>query len=236
MDPIRDAFQKVKTDLDLLKNQITTLKSELYETRQEMLKICQILSEITEKITKNQQDYVKKTSFDTSTHKSENSAVPTHSSTLRQSLSPPKPQNLGFSTGNEGVPTDRQTDKQTDKFTQKTPIFEQNSIENAAKILDSLDALKKEIRLKFKMLTDQEVLVFSTLYQLEEAQGHVDYRALSIKLGLTESSIRDYIGRLIRKGIPVDKKRINNKQILLSISPNLKKIASLATILQLRDL
>ena len=157
-------------------------------------------------------------------------------STLRQSLSPPKPQNLGFSTGNEGVPTDRQTDKQTDKFTQKTPIFEQNSIENAAKILDSLDALKKEIRLKFKMLTDQEVLVFSTLYQLEEAQGHVDYRALSIKLGLTESSIRDYIGRLIRKGIPVDKKRINNKQILLSISPNLKKIASLATILQLRDL
>ncbi|HKZ33939.1 MAG TPA: HTH domain-containing protein, partial [Candidatus Nanoarchaeia archaeon] len=109
-------------------------------------------------------------------------------------------------------------------------------IEDAASILDSLDGLKKEIRLKFKQLTDQETLVFSALYQLEEDSGPVDYKTLADKLGLTESSIRDYIGRLLKKGIPVEKKKINNKQIKLSISQSLKKIASLSTILQLRDI
>ena len=69
------------------------------------------------------------------------------------------------------------------------------------------------IRLKFKRLTEQELLVFSKLYQLDEEMGHSDYKTLSQKLNLTESSIRDYIGRLIKKGIPVVKNKINNKNI-----------------------
>ena len=83
------------------------------------------------------------------------------------------------------------------------------------------------------------MLIFSVLYQLEEEQGqegHSDYRTLAKRLNLTESSIRDYIGRLIKKGIPVDKIKVNNKNIQLKISPNLKKIASLPTIIQLRDI
>ena len=111
-----------------------------------------------------------------------------------------------------------------------------NSIEDAANILDSLDSLKKEIRLKFKQLTDQEILIFSTHHQLEEEGNPVNYKILAEKLNLTESSIRDYIGRLLKKGIPVEKKKVNNKQINLSISQSLKKIASLSTILQLRDI
>jgi len=39
-----------------------------------------------------------------------------------------------------------------------------------------------------------------------------------------------------KKGISVEKKKLNNKNIQLIISNNLKKIASLPTILQLRDL
>ena len=156
------------------------------------------------------------------------------------------------------VLTDKQTDKQTDRQSisphlnnrfsedfnspepeQEIPSLDipKDSIDDATRILDSLDSIKKEVRLKFKRLTDQEILVFSTLYQLdEEMPGQVNYRLISKKLNLTESSIRDYVGRLIKKGIPVDKKRINNKNISLSISPNLKKIASLPTILQLRDI
>ena len=118
----------------------------------------------------------------------------------------------------------------------KYPKSPQNPIDDAAKILDSLDSIKKEIRLKFKRLTSQEMLVFSTLYQIEEEKGSIDYKALSQRLQLTESSVRDYVGRLIKKGIPVEKKRINNKTILLSVSSNLKKITSLSTIIQLRDL
>ena len=111
-----------------------------------------------------------------------------------------------------------------------------DSFDNAIKILDSLDNIKKELRLKFKRLTDQEILVFSTIYQLEEEKGFSDYRSLSKKLGLTESSIRDYVSRIILKGIPVEKKKINNKSIQITISSNLKKIASLQTILQLREI
>ena len=77
--------------------------------------------------------------------------------------------------------------------------------------------------------------MFSTVYQLEGFMD-VNYKTLSEKLGLSESSIRDYIGKLIKKGIPVDKIKLNNKNIKLSISEDLKKIVSLPTILQLREI
>ena len=99
-----------------------------------------------------------------------------------------------------------------------------------------MDSLKKEIRLKFKQLTDQEMIIFSAVYQFDEENGFSDYKSLSQRLNLTESSIRDYIGRLIKKGIPVEKTKLNNKNIRLTLSKNLKNVVSLSTILQLRGL
>ena len=113
---------------------------------------------------------------------------------------------------------------------------EQESMNNALEILNSLDSLKKEIRFKFKKLTDQEMSVFSTLYQLNEEGEIANYKSVSHRLNLSESSIRDYVGRLMKKGIPLEKKRINNKTIHLNISKELKNIATLPTILKLRDL
>ena len=81
-----------------------------------------------------------------------------------------------------------------------------------------------------------EMKVFSLLYSLEEKGELVDYRLLASKLELSESSIRDYIGRIMNKGIPIIRERVNNKKILLKISLDLKKIATLDTILQLRGL
>ena len=85
-------------------------------------------------------------------------------------------------------------------------------------------------------MTNQELKIFSTIYQLDEEHGYSDYRMIANKLNLTESSVRDYVGKLIKKGIPIDKVKVNNKAINLSISQNLKKIAPLPTILQLVDL
>ncbi len=189
------------------------------------------------------------------THFSNFSTVPTHNTTDATDIKPLKGQFLGISTGNEGVPTDRQTDRQTDQQTNLhtgndfTGDFithnilnkssynnEEKSLRNAIKILDSLDGIKKEIRLKFKRLTEQEITVFSTIYQFEEENLLADYKSLSKKLSLTESSIRDYVGRIIKKGVPIEKIKVNNKQIQLHISEDLKKIATLNTILQLREL
>jgi len=112
----------------------------------------------------------------------------------------------------------------------------QQQIQEASEILDSLDTLKKEIRRKFKKITKQEMLVFSTIYELEEQYREVDYNKIALKLGLSQSSIRDYVQKMINKGIPITKEKLNNKKILLHISPELKKIASLSTIVSLREI
>ncbi len=240
MDLVKEAFQKVKQEMGQMKQDIDFLKTTLNETRNQMIEICEILKKINEKTHEKPQKL-------TPTHEFQNPTLPTHSPTHNLSLGGLKPQNIGISTGNQGVPTDKQTNQQTDKQTQNmleiskktpenTPL---DSIDNASKILDSLDSIRKDVRLKFKRLTEQEMLIFSVLYQIEEEQGldgHSDYRTLAKRLNLTESSIRDYIGRLIKKGIPVDKIKVNNKNIQLRISPNLKKIASLHTIIQLREI
>jgi hypothetical protein len=257
MEQIKEAFSKVKQDMDSLKKEVSLLNKEMIETRESLFKICDILAKISHKIEEDKkgddnsetftnQDKTQLQGGEIPARPEENSTysltLPTDiylSSTSNPPQNPYKAQNKEVSTGNEGVPTDRQTNQQTDQHTDKssynTKINQHdNSINNAAQILDSLDNLKKEIRLKFKRLTDQEFSVFSVIYLSSEETGYTDYKNLSEKLNLTESSIRDYIGRLIKKGIPLEKTKINNKTIHISISQNLKKIATLPTILQLR--
>jgi len=209
MDEIKEAFNRVRQDIDLLRQEINDLREHIAE-----------LADFLIQKTSTQNQEIQTDSF----------GVPTHKSLFK----PLKPQILPISTGNGGVPTDKQTNRQTNRHTPIStakPDFDQ-----AAEILDSLDNIKKEIRLKFKRLTEKETLVFSTIYQLEEEHDHTDYREVAERLDLTESSIRDYVGRLIRKGVPVEKNKVNNKYIELRISPNLRKIATLSTILQLRDI
>jgi len=215
-DPVKEAFKKVKTDIEDLKNELILVKESLNDL------------------------------IVASTDQTHNPMTSTHTSTHDYGFKALKHQNQGISIGNEGVSTDRQTDRQTDTSTQKSsynlesaskPVNTQDPINSALETLNSLDSIRKQIRLQFKRITDQELKVFSAIYQLEEDdQSPTSYKDLSKKLSLTESSIRDYVGRLIKKGIPVEKVRINNKNIQLKISHNLKKIASLNTILELRDL
>ena len=255
MDKIKESFQNVKNDMDFFYEELNQLKKELVENKVDLAEIYFILDEINKKLDKNLINH-------SSTHNFKNTTDSTHSSTHNHLLRASNASNQPFSNGNEGVPTDRQTDNQHEnilKIKQNNTFYSTDGIsleplranldiqkpqahtsstpiDDAAIILDSLDSLKKEIRLKFKRLTEQEITVFSTLYQIDEETGPTDYKTIASRLSLTESSIRDYIGRLIKKGIPVDKKKMNNKLILLSISENLKRVASLPTILELRDL
>lgn len=217
-DQVRDAFKKVKEDMDSLRQEISQLALEFKE-----------IKEI------RPQSPEKTNLTDKPLSSTDSLSVPTTINTLSAEISlfkPQKDQNMDISTGNEGVPTNRQTNQQTDQQTQKR----ENSMENALKLLNSLDSVKKEIRLRFKELTEQEFLVFSTLYQMEDQGEICDYKVLSKRLNLSESSVRDYIGKLIKKDIPVEKVKIKNKNVQLSLSSDLKKAASLSTILQLRDL
>ena len=214
MDYVKEAFSKVKQDIDFLKNELNNLKNELKENRKLMIQICENVQEISNRIDSAHQQ-IKPLNRET---------IPADNFIFKSRDT----ENLMISTGNEGVPADRQTDQQTDRQTK-------DSIENAAEMIKSFDNLKKEIYKKFKKLTEQEWLVFSTIYQFDEERGYSDYRVLSEKLNLTESSIRDYVARLINKEMPINKTKLKNKNIRLNISQSLKQIASLATILALRD-
>ena len=80
------------------------------------------------------------------------------------------------------------------------------------------------------------MLIFSSIYQFEDQGFLVDYSLLSSKLNLSESSIRDYIKRIIAKGVILDKEKVNNKRIIVHIPPDFKKLASLDTIIKLRQI
>lgn len=232
-DPIKEAFARVKEDVAVLKESVTSIQKELEDIK----KIQQVVQQTNQHI--NQTENLDRHSTDTS---------PTHSSTdnlpFKALIEPYK----NISTGNDGVSTDRQTNRQTDTSTGKEGVkfvlINKNlsreekltNIDKVANVLNSLDDLKKELRWSFKKLTNQEMVVFSAIYELEEKGFTVDYSLISQTISISESSVRDYIQRILKKGIPLQKTKENNKKIILSISPDLRKIASLDTINQLREL
>jgi hypothetical protein len=228
MDQIKEAFQKVKQDISSLEYEISLIKQYLQENGEKLTFLDNKIQNLTQKIGENLQNIP----LQNPTYNLQNSTIPTDNPTHNLPFEALKAQKLGISTGNGGVPTNKPTNQQTNQHieNEKEEVFG-----SALEVLNSLDNIKKEIRHKFKKITEQEFLVFSTIYQMEQ-EGEVDYRSVAKKLNLTETSIRDYVGRLIKKGIPVEKTKINNKMINLSISDNLKKIAPLPVILQLREL
>ena len=123
-----------------------------------------------------------------------------------------------FSTGNEGVPTDRQTDVQ----------------QTGLPSLEMINSLRSDLKIKFRNLTRQEFKVFCAVYILEQQQP-VDYRAIAEKLKLSESSIRDYIMKMEKKGIPISKEKINNKKILLHVHSELRELIPLEAIMKVRE-
>ncbi|MCK4997528.1 helix-turn-helix domain-containing protein [Candidatus Pacearchaeota archaeon] len=219
MDPIKEAFSRIKEEILLLREEISSLR----------LQIKDISTHNQTTPTHNISNIRQQT--DIQTH---NQTTPTHNHSVQN----PYHVNSNSSIGNRGVPTDKHTDKQTHQQTQDLVDYAlESDFKQANNILESLDNIKKGIRLKFKRLTPQEMLVFSHLYTLEEQKfEEITYKTLANKIKLSESSIRDYINKLINKGIPIDKIRQNNKTILLKVSTDLKKIATLATIQSLRSL
>src|SRR3989338_133190 len=177
---IKDAFMKVKQDISELKEQIAQFSNEIVQLKE-------YLSQQTDR------PALQHINSSTPAHNPQtpalqhiNSSTPAHNLPLYALKSP----NINISTGNEGVPADRQTDQQTNRH------INNSSLNSLPEVLGTLNAIKDEVRIKFKNLTNQEISVLSMIYSLEEQSSLVDYSILSQKLSLTESSIRDYIQKL----------------------------------------
>lgn len=89
----------------------------------------------------------------------------------------------------------------------------------------NIQSLKKELESRFETLTNQEFLVFLTIYQLEEDLGRpVTYIDLSTKLALTSGCLRGYVSSIIHKNLPVIKSKINNRTLTLTINPEFRDL------------
>jgi len=225
MDNIKEAFNKIKEDIGFLNNRINELDKSNKKITDSLINVCEILiqfKDINNKILNqniliedqnrkmdnffnNFENIINKTisthNTNSSTHNTNSSTHSTNSSTHNSVFSPRNDQNYSISTGNGGVPTDKQTNQQTNRqqnnilninqeaekdnnfkisenknFSSYNILEKESLIDGAANILNSLDNIKKELRLKFKRLTEQELLVFSTIYQLDEELGYSDYK------------------------------------------------------------
>ena len=212
---LRQSFEKVKKDIDFLNEQVIILRQELEEIKQ---------------IKAN----------------------------FRQESS----------TGNEGVPTDRQTDTPTsnrfsalvdERFSlpeiipthipaqnptdvqhsntklqqsnTSTDIFQQTD----TSLTDLVNNLKNDLKLRFRSLTKQEFHIFSMLFTVDKTQKHATYKDIADKTGLSEASVRDYMQRISKKGIPIIKEKLNNKVIILKIPEELRNLATLDNLLRIRN-
>jgi len=88
----------------------------------------------------------------------------------------------------------------------------------------NLSDFSKDLQELFGSLTSQEFLVFLTIFQLEDDTNNVRYTDISNKLNLSEGCIRTYIASLIKKGAPVQKTRLNNRLIILSIKKEFRDL------------
>ena len=173
---IKEAFSKIKQEMDGLKSEILALREEL-----KMLKI---------------------------------------------------PQKANFSIGNEGVPTNKQTNKPTHNTYPTHPEAIPTYNLDVTKMVEDL---KTDLKRKFKALTKQEFLVFSVLFTVEKEQNSVTYKDIAQRLSLSEASIRDYIMKIIQKGVPIMKERVNNKTVILKIPTDLRNLSTLESLMKLRN-
>lgn len=236
MNPLKEAFTKVKQDMQALQHQIDQIHQKLDNINRTLFRQ-----------TDRQQN---QTNLDTSTD------ISTHEMPLESSYL----QYQQISTGNEGVSTDRQTIRQTDKrsnyeqnldknqieknqnsqekqqkFAQSIEKNQQNPYNKATEAIRVLETIQRNIVTQIGNVTPQEFAVLTHIYQHNLQETPVDYRRLAQEFGLSESSIRDHVKGLITKGIPIEKMKHNNKKITLKLAENLTKVASLDALLTLRE-
>lgn len=217
MDPIKEAFIRAKNDISTIQQQIEVLSQEVTELK-ELIRT-----------------YIQHNSPFQQTNTPSSPNKPTQ-------LTEPYLKTTQNSTGNEGVPTDKQTNRQTNQHTGNEgvsaseqpqsliPTNKPTQLTELSSTLTQLTQLSSEAKSQLASLTKQEVLIYASIYQRSEEGKLTDYETLAQQTKLTETSIRDYIFKITKKGLPLIKTKQNNKKIYLNIPSTYKQLVSLQTI------
>lgn len=196
-EKVKEAFSKVKEDFKVVNVKIANIDKEVQEQRE-------LIKEQNEKILEVMQSI--KTLLEHQNNVSEKKL------SLQNECS----------TGNKGVYANTYS---TDNYSLNTSLNTKNSavtsLENPK--FDVL-AFKQELEQRFASLSRQEFLTFLTLEQLERELGNVSYSDLARRMNLSEGCVRTYVSNLMKKGIPLVKRRLNNKTVNLVIRPDFKEL------------
>ncbi|OIO40388.1 hypothetical protein CO154_00625 [Candidatus Pacearchaeota archaeon CG_4_9_14_3_um_filter_31_7] len=256
-EAIKYSFEKVKKDISFLNDRIVNLEEKFIELVDSVCNIIENQRERDSLIKENLNFIFDKQSFlekeflefknlflnnigdisrkldniDKKIGEKNTSTVPNRISRETKEFSQNKP----ISIGNKGVPAIRQQSDNNQTTVQQPKIEKiQSNKENIQEddISKITDRIKEKYEQSFKKLTQQELNIFYILYDLQTKDIPVDYKLLAEESKLTQSSIRDYVSRLIDKGIPVEKKRLNNQKILLKIKKGFKELITIDSILK----
>lgn len=206
-EKIKQSFLKVKEDIESLKTQLNELKRFIEEVlkKQNFRKDSDLVENLSKEVpqeissTGNQGVYTNKHSFIHSHMHSFNkhsTDIQTHKQTDMQ--------------------TTTQTDAQINSHLAKQTLqFPKEWSSSNLKDIDSL----------FLTLTKGEFLCFLTIFQLEEDLNRgVSYLELSRHLSLSEGCIRTYVSQMLKKAVPLQKIRLNNKLTLLTIDKSFRSL------------
>jgi len=218
MDGIKEAFLKVKQDIVRLQEEIQQTNQQVYALQRELQTILQHIP------------FVQQT---------ESAQYPTHN----QEKEGKYEENALVSTGNKGVPTNQPTIQQTnqqEKYeenpgTKPLVPHTKDKLNELSLLASSFQEAQQALIHQFKTLTKQEFTVYATIYQLQLEQKERTYRELASTLGITEISIRDYVHKISKKGIPLEKQKEHNKKVTLSIPESFTHIASLPSLVALYE-
>ena len=239
---VREEMNHFFSEINLVKNELKLLKEELNELRYEQIKLNALKEPEKPQISNNTIKTNDLTQISTG-----NEGV----STLRHFDSQTDNTPVFPLDGNPTIAPNTQThssthsstdlrhipeklrhfDTSTNKFDTKTQ--QKTQISDLTKLMESL---KSDLKKKFQALTKQEFYIFSVLFTLDKTQNQVTYQDLAIQTRLTSSSIRDYVQRIIKKGIPLLKEKINNRLTVLKIPPELRNLATLDNLMRIRGM
>ena len=245
-EKVKSSFERVKDEISLIRYEVQNLKNELSELK--VLK--EELKALKEEFSTRNQPLIK-TNFIPS-FSIGNEGVPANQQTNTSTVNTPPFPVDDNSYVDSSTPTHFPADnpahlqhipekvQQTNtKLDKRSPLtlqksYEKDEIGEMNNLTEIIEGLKTDLKKKFKTLTRQEFHIFSMLYTLDKSQNSITYQDLAVRTGLTSSSIRDYIQRIIKKGIPIVKEKQNNKLVTLKIPQELKNLATLDSLIRLR--
>lgn len=96
--------------------------------------------------------------------------------------------------------------------------------------------ITEDIKNKFRSLTEREFTVFMAIYQLEEElNSQLTYADIARKLSLSRSSVRDHIGELLLKNVPLVKLVSSDRKVSLSIKKDFRDLNIASQLLTFRN-